>query len=112
MFSQKQDSDSFIKYLEFLMKIYLSMIVVIDNAAWHRSKKTKSFVEKNKERVEIVYLPPYSPEMNPTEECWRQTRMNLTTNRSFNNIKEMQEELVEFFDSQKFKHSLLSYLGL
>jgi len=88
------------------------MILVTDNASWHRSKKTKSFFEENKERLEVVYLPPYSPEMNPTEECWRQTRMNLTTNRSFNSKEEMQEELTEFFDTHKFRHTLLSYLGL
>lgn len=48
---------------------YKAVIVVIDNFASHRSKFVK---EKAKELgIYLVYLPPYSPDLNPIEYIWR-----------------------------------------
>ncbi len=88
------------------------MILVVDGAAWHRSKKSNEFFEEHENRIQRVFFPGYSPETNPTEECWKQTRREVTTNTMFNKKEEMEKELSEFFDTHKFNHSLLSYLGL
>jgi len=112
MLAEKQNTESFIEFLRYLLRIYAKLMIVLDNASWHKSKDTMEFVDENKERIQLVYLPPYSPEMSATEECWRQTRMCLTTNRMFDNKKEMEKELTEFFDTHKFNHSLCNYLGL
>jgi transposase len=112
MFAERQNSDSFIEFLEYLLKTYIKMVLVTDGAAWHRSRKTNEFIEDHKDRIQRIFLPTYSPEMNPTEECWKQTRRELTTNTMFNSKEEMEEELSEFFDTHKFNHSLCNYLGL
>jgi transposase len=39
-------------------------ILILDNASWHRSKKI------NWGRFEPVFLPPYSPDLNPIERLW------------------------------------------
>ncbi len=39
-------------------------IIILDNASWHKSKKI------NWGRFEAVYLPPYSPDLNPIERIW------------------------------------------
>lgn len=39
-------------------------ILILDNASWHRSKKL------NWGRFEPVFLPPYSPDLNPIERLW------------------------------------------
>nr|WP_256566049.1 transposase [Deinococcus sp. QL22] len=41
------------------------MVVVLDNARIHRAKLVQTFVESH-ERLSLVYLPPYAPELNPT----------------------------------------------
>ena len=33
----------------------------------HHSKRVKAWLEENKEHIEVYYLPPYSPDMNPDE---------------------------------------------
>ncbi len=53
-------------------------VLVIDNAAWHRSKGVK--LPKN---ASILPLPPYSPELNPTEQVWEQLRQRFLANREF-----------------------------
>jgi len=112
MFSDIQNSEIFIEFLQKLLIEYSKILLVTDNAPWHRSKRTKEFIEKNDERIEIVFLPPYSPEMNPAEECWRRTRMNVTTNRYFDTKQEMENTLSEFFNNHIFNINLLNYLGL
>lgn len=42
--------------------------VVMDNAAFHKSKKTQELIESVGCR--IIFLPPYSPDLNPIEKFW------------------------------------------
>lgn len=50
-------------------------IVILDNVSAHKNKKTKQHLEKM--GVELVFLPPYSPDMNPIEECWSKVKSAL-----------------------------------
>nr|WP_249394171.1 IS630 family transposase [Deinococcus sp. QL22] len=59
------------------------MVVVLDNAAIHRAKAVSAFVE-TVERLTLVYLPPYSPELNPIEKVWAYVKRNILVRRSIN----------------------------
>jgi len=41
--------------------------VILDNAPYFASQKVKKYAENTK--IELTYLPKYSPDMNPVEEC-------------------------------------------
>jgi transposase len=43
------------------------VFLILDNAKPHHSKILTGWVEKNKKRVELFYLPSYSPDLNPDE---------------------------------------------
>ena len=45
------------------------LVVVMDQAPPHTSKKTKSFIE-GQERLHVFHLPKYSPDWNPDEKVW------------------------------------------
>nr|WP_255579221.1 transposase [Deinococcus sp. RIT780] len=45
------------------------VVVVLDRAMIHRSKAVQAFVQQH-ERLSLVYLPPYAPELNPIELIW------------------------------------------
>ena len=47
-------------------------VVVMDNAAFHKSQKTKELIEGNGHKIE--FLPPYSPDLNPIEHKWAQAK--------------------------------------
>lgn len=40
-------------------------IIIVDNASIHKSKKVKKYCEER--NIILVYLPPYSPDLNPIE---------------------------------------------
>jgi transposase len=42
-------------------------IIVIDNASFHISKKTKQFIEKQSSWLTVIFLPKRSPNLNPVE---------------------------------------------
>lgn len=76
------DSDVFIQFLKRLVsnasrKIFL----IVDNGRSHVSKKTKEFISTIKDKLEIFYLPPYSPDLNPDELVWNHLKTN-TVGRS------------------------------
>ena len=67
---------------EFLEKIketnraYKAIVIITDNFASHRSKLVR---EKAKELdIYLVYLPPYSPDLNPIEYIWRMIKRGLS----------------------------------
>ena len=53
----------------FLLKELRSgQVVVLDNATFHKSNKVKDLIESV--GCSIIFLPPYSPDLNPIEKFW------------------------------------------
>lgn len=62
------DSDRLIEFLEALIKdAGRKVFLILDNLRVHHSKPVKAWVAARKERIELFYLPSYSPELNPEE---------------------------------------------
>jgi len=68
------------------------IVVVFDNAPSHRPK-----VIHERENITCIFLPPYSPELNPAERFFEEVRKS-TANKIFDSI-DSQEEII----SQKVK---------
>ena len=62
------------------------LIVVLDGAPYFRASKVTELEERD--GLEFVRLPPYSPDMNPVEECWRQLKASLK-NRFYEDLSEL-----------------------
>ena len=43
-------------------------VVILDNATFHKSQELQMIAKNH--NVELLYLPPYSPELNPIEKLW------------------------------------------
>jgi len=66
--SQALDAQALIQFLKQLIKYRKrKIILIVDNLRVHHSKLVKAWVEDKKERIKLVYLPSYSPELNPDE---------------------------------------------
>jgi transposase len=66
------------RYIEFLEKLLKGrthpLIVIADNASFHRSKEVRDFVRSHRHQIRLFFLPPYSPEMNPDEQVWNEIK--------------------------------------
>ena len=72
------------KFLEELSKEYPDdqILMVCDGASWHRSKGLK--VPAN---IALLHIPPYTPEMNPIEQIWKQLRSMGFRNEVFKTLE-------------------------
>ena len=64
------------------------LVVVMDQAPCHRSKKVKMFVTGQK-RLHVFYLPPRSPEFNPDEKIWKHLKHHELKSHTAKNTKEL-----------------------
>lgn len=54
---------------QFLIKeLKAGQVVIMDNASFHKSQKTKELIEST--GCKVIFLPPYSPDLNPIEKFW------------------------------------------
>ena len=66
------------------------MIMVLDGAGWHRNESL--IVPDN---IQLLKLPPYSPELNPVEHLWDDLREKSFHNVVFNSIDALEDHLEE-----------------
>ena len=82
------------------MSIFLSIVserypdelilMFMDQAAWHKAKALEIPVN-----IKLLNLPPYSPELNPTEHLWEDIRERWFPNLVFKSITSVEDTLVE-----------------
>jgi len=93
------NSDTTIRLLDALQTEFGKKIcVVLDNASYFTAKAVKEFVAGT--AIELCYLPRGSPELNPTEECWRRLDRALG-NRLFQSLDELQRAALDALDQVK-----------
>ena len=63
-------------------------LLVMDRAGWHRSAGLDV-----PENIEIVLLPPYSPELNPVERLWAWLKRHALRNRLMHTLDEVMDSL-------------------
>jgi transposase len=98
----------FIRYL--LQSTQGKIFLILDNAKWHHAKDLKEFFEANRDRLILIFLPAYSPELNPIERVWRITRRKVTHNRYFLSIEDLRLALVSRFMKWQIPNSVLKVL--
>ena len=105
-------SEEIIQFLDELLKAHPKehLVVVMDKAASHTSKKTKNFIEEQ-ERLHVFYFPPYSPDMNPDEKVWNylknQSMKAHRANCKEDLLKLTQEKLEEIENNKELALGIL-----
>lgn len=71
---------------EFLIKkLKPGQVIIMDNASFHKSEKTKLLIESV--GCQLIFLPPYSPELNPIEKFWANMKRWIRENMAiFTNL--------------------------
>lgn len=95
-YSCNTDSKVIISFIDYLSKQYKEKIyIILDNARYHTSKELKAHIgTAHAGWLELVYLPPYSPELNPTELIWAHLKSH-GLNRVITKTKELFEKTVD-----------------
>jgi transposase len=96
------NKETFLSFLKRIVRHYggIKVHMIVDNVKYHRANKVTEWVEReeNKEKIELHYLPAYSPQFNAQEAVWRITRRKMTHNKFFRNARQLYENLFRQFN--------------
>ncbi len=96
--SEDKNSREFVHFLRHLLAWQgggRELILVMDNAGYHRANRVKRFLSDNSDRMQPFWLPPYSPELNLIERVWKYLKENVTNNYSFGDLSSLLEATEE-----------------
>jgi transposase len=100
--------------IEFLKQLELSepekekIYLICDNAGYHKSKKVKEYLVNSK--IELIFLPPYSPNLNPIERLWKYMHRIVSNNKWYSEFKYFSEAVDRFFANIPKYHKNLATL--
>jgi transposase len=109
-FADAFSGNTFLDFLQQLVRYCRRKIfLIIDNGPCHNLKPNgKNWLRDNRHRIELFRLPPYSPNLNPIEGAWKETKKRTTHNRFFRNTFERDMALCATFDSFATRPALLA----
>jgi transposase len=67
------------------------LVLIMDGAGWHKSDTL--IIPDN---IEIMYLPPYSPELNPVETLWEHIKRHTIKNKIYDTLNDLEEAVCTF----------------
>lgn len=99
-------------FIEHLLQINSNkkVYIILDNARTHTAHSIKRLEELHKNKLELIYLPPYSPELNPQENVWNILKEYIYRPSSRANIDELFYDVCYVYD--KFNSSIFKIKSL
>jgi len=97
-----------------LLDKYLTgtIYVALDNASTHQDDEVEAVVRAAAGRLVLLYLPTYSPWLNPIEMLWRHFRREVTHCEIFQTVKFLIEASYNFFNRyNENPQKVLSIIG-
>ena len=74
------------------------MYVILDNARYYKSQLVADYLKQNP-RLNVIYLPPYSPNLNIIERLWKFLKKNITYNKYYEKFSTFRELIIEFLEN-------------
>ena len=75
-------------------RIKSNFLKILDNVPYNKSNRLKDVARELK--IKILYLPVYSPNLNPIERLWKYMKKEVMANRYFPDLETFQKELMLF----------------
>ena len=84
--------------------------VILDNARYHYSKEVREYLQTSK--INLVFLPPYSPNLNLIERLWKLFKKKILYNIYYEKFKDFKTACIKFFeDISEYNGEILSIMS-
>lgn len=102
MLIDRFNGDVFIEFLKRMIRYSKEKIFfVTDGHPAHKTKKLQAWLEENKSRIEVFFIPPYSPELNAQEYLNQDVKTNVIDKKRPINKAEMRVNVEDFMNKRK-----------
>ena len=93
------NSQTFREFLGEIRRDRPQFYMALDNASYHKSKAVREYVESTGGDVELEFLPPYTPQLNPVETVWRDLKKRLA-GRFFRSLDELKAAITAILERE------------
>ncbi len=110
--ARTKNSASFIRFLEELLVHQYPdrrVVLVLDNAAYHKSASALAALSLFEHRVLVIWLPPYCSDLNPIELFWRYLKDHACANKLQDNMDEVVKAAEKLMTAQNCPTSNLRF---
>jgi len=107
------DSQNSLTFRHFLRTLFERLdkkkkyVFILDNAGFHKTQCVKNLIREYAPRISVEHIPPYSPELNPIETCWKVTKDSVTKSQYFKKIDDLQTALEQFWQKHIFMQNFI-----
>jgi transposase len=96
--SGRFNGESYVEFLKQLLAYYKGKIILVeDGAPYHGSNVVKDFKSANVGRLTIERLPAFSPDYNPIEKLWKNTKRDSTHMKYFKTFEDLHDSVITTF---------------
>jgi len=98
---ESYDAEVFLGFLHNVLSRYPDgkTVLVLDNARIHHAKLLKPFLEENKHHLTLMFLPPYSPQLNLIEGLWKWLKEKVVYNVFYKTVPEIRKNVFAFLEN-------------
>lgn len=102
---ERYDAPAFIQFLKTILKRYPTgkIIMVLDNGKIHHAAQVQLFLEKHT-RLQFVFLPKYSPELNLVEGLWKWLKSDVVHNVFYKKFYHIRINVAAFMKRANANH--------
>ncbi len=84
--------------------------IIVDNAKYYKNKMVKKYIETS--RIELLFLPPYSPNLNLIERVWKLLRKKVINSHYYDTFNKFRDAVLDFFkNSADIKTEIKQFVG-
>lgn len=95
----KFNGENYVKFLQKVIDESSSKVILVeDGAPYHGSQIVRDFMSENSEKLYIERLPSFSPDFNPIEKLWKNTKRDATHCKYFETFEDLRESVVATFE--------------
>ena len=95
----RANPETFQEFLEEIRRDHPRFCMILDNVSYHKSKAVREYVESTRGDIELEFLPPYTPQLNPVETVWRDLKRRLA-GRFFRSTDELKEAITAIVENE------------
>ena len=100
---------NFVAYLEQARKKWSKILLIMDNAVQHKSKKVRRYLEQNPD-VMVLYLPVAGPELSAIKAVWQKAKYRLITAEFSRTLDDLKAAVSEYFRTCPITVNIYTYL--
>ena len=113
LYSERLNGKLFVQFLrEFMRGRSGRVILIVDGHPAHKAQVVKDLIHELEGRLELHFLPPYAPDLNPDEFVWGYMKTNGVSKKPLRKNESLKERVQSDLDTLKANRKLVrSFFG-